>query len=225
MNRLLAVVASSFCACSIQGPNSLPAPLQAGKGLVIDGGVVSIDPAQVVVGPAGSTGPIGAAGPAGATGPVGPTGAMGAVGPAGSPDDPATVLSKLDLATSDGGTLDIGPLQYPNELYNLRWLTLHAAAGAACAGLSGSTNGPNTNAVIPLGASGTCSPICAARAGASSCKATVAIGSPRPTQAIDHTTPVITQYVYTCSQAGTPSSDEASATTASTGTFYYCCCY
>ena len=95
MNRLIVVMALS-CACTVQGPASLPSPLQAGTGLVIDGGVVSNDRAQLPAGPAGSTGPAGAAG---ATGPAGPAGAAEAVGPQGP--------TGLPVVTSGGNQITV----------------------------------------------------------------------------------------------------------------------
>lgn len=177
-------------------------------------------------GPAGSPGMIGPAGPIGPAGAAGPAGPVGPAGPAGSPDTPDQVLTKLNSAT-DTGTVELGPVTFPDARYDLRWAMQHAAAAGACAAVSPIGDSGIAHTVLPKPSGVTCASACLNNGGVTNtCRTSIAIGLIRLTQATAYNQSVATNYNYGCND-NQAAYDEILGQGMAGGASYtaYCCCY
>ena len=191
--------------------------------------------AMGAVGPAGPAGPAGSPGspgmmglpgPAGPAGPEGPEGPEGLPGEDGSPDTPAAVLAKLNTAT-DTGTLELGPVAFPDSRYDLRWSMQHAAAAAGCAAASPIGDSGQGHVVLAKPSGVTCNTACMNNGGLmNKCRTSIAIGQIRLPQATAYNQVLATNYNYGCFDTQ-QAYDEILGQGMNAGSSYtaYCCCY
>jgi hypothetical protein len=110
--------------------------------------------------------------------------------------------------------------------YDLRWMTMHAAAAGACAAASPPGDSQDGHVVLVKPAGATCTSACMANSGGvyTNCRTAIAVGSVLPTQAHTYTDVIANNYNYGCmdSQSGY---DEVTGQGLSSSYVEYCCCY
>jgi len=139
---------------------------------------------------------------------------------------PAQVVASFNAGVAAGGSVTLGAISAAATQYDLRWMIQHAAAAGACAAASPASDSGLGHVVLPKPSGVTCSAACAANtAGAyATCRATIAIGSVRTTQATAYTDVVSTNYNYSCADAQA-AYDEVTGAGLTSSYTAYCCCF